>query len=77
MSIEYKINESIATDQVIGLLNNSKPGERRPVDDYACMEGIIFNRNLTVSAWSLRIIGATNSRLAPKLIQSKPFDSTL
>jgi ribosomal protein S18 acetylase RimI-like enzyme len=51
MSIEYKINGSIATDDFIELLNNSTLGERRPVNDHSCMEGMISNSNLTVSAW--------------------------
>ncbi len=51
MSIEYKINEPISTDQFIDLLVNSTLGERRPIDDHQCMEGMISNSNLTVSAW--------------------------
>jgi ribosomal protein S18 acetylase RimI-like enzyme len=51
MSIEYKINEPITTDQFIELLNNSTLGERRPVEDRGCMNGMISNSNLTVSAW--------------------------
>ncbi|HEY7883547.1 MAG TPA: GNAT family N-acetyltransferase, partial [Cellvibrionaceae bacterium] len=51
MSIEYKINQSITTDEFIALLNASTLGERRPVDDRECMEGMILNSNLTVSAW--------------------------
>ena len=51
MSIEYKINEPISADQFIELLKNSTLGERRPVDDRSCMEGMISNSNLTVSAW--------------------------
>ena len=51
MSIEYKINESVTTDQFIALLKASTLGERRPVEDKECMEGMISNSNLTVSAW--------------------------
>jgi len=51
MNIEYKINEPISTDQFIELLHNSSLGERRPIDDRECMEGMISNSNLTVSAW--------------------------
>jgi len=54
MSIEYKINEPISTDQFIELLKNSTLGERRPVDDRVCMEGMILNSNLTVSAWDVK-----------------------
>lgn len=50
-SIEYKINEPITTEQFIELLKSATLGERRPIDDRACMEGMISNGNLTVSAW--------------------------
>ena len=52
MSIEYKINEPISTDQFIALLKASTLGARRPVEDRECMQGMISNSNLTVSAWN-------------------------
>jgi GNAT superfamily N-acetyltransferase len=52
MSIEYKINEPITTEQFVALLKNSTLSERRPIEDHECMEGMITNSNLTVSAWS-------------------------
>jgi predicted N-acetyltransferase YhbS len=52
MSIEYKINEPITTEQFVALLENSTLSERRPIEDHECMEGMITNSNLTVSAWS-------------------------
>ncbi len=62
MSIEYKINEPISTDQFIELLVNSTLGERRPIDDSQCMEGMISNSNLTVSAWyNGRLVGIARS----------------
>ena len=58
MSIEYKINHSISTEQFISLLADSTLGERRPIADYECMEGMISNSNLTVSAWdSGKLVG--------------------
>ena len=51
MIIEYKINEPITTEQFIALLKSSTLGNRRPVEDHKCMEGMISNSNLTVSAW--------------------------
>lgn len=51
MSIEYKINEPITTDQFVALLESSTLGERRPIEDRECMEGMISNSNLIVSAW--------------------------
>jgi ribosomal protein S18 acetylase RimI-like enzyme len=51
MNIEYKINTPVSTDQFIGLLRNSTLGERRPIDDRGCMEGMVKNSNLMVTAW--------------------------
>lgn len=51
MSIEYKVNEPITADQFIALLEASTLAERRPIEDKECMEGVIANSNLTVSAW--------------------------
>lgn len=52
MGIEYKINTPVSVDQFIGLLNASTLGERRPIDDRACMDGMVENSNLMVTAWS-------------------------
>jgi len=51
MGIEYKVNEQVSTDQFIALLKDSSLGERRPVNDRICMEGMILNSNLIVSVW--------------------------
>lgn len=62
MSIEYKINEPIGTDQFVELLEVSTLGERRPIDDRVCMEGMLSNSNLIVSAWhSNRLVGIARS----------------
>lgn len=58
MSIEYKINHPISTDQFISLLAESTLGERRPIQDHECMAGMISNSNLTVTAWdSEKLVG--------------------
>jgi ribosomal protein S18 acetylase RimI-like enzyme len=51
MSIEYKINAPISTDLFIELLRQSTLSERRPINDRACMEGMVANSNLIVTAW--------------------------
>lgn len=51
MIIEYKINAPVSTDQFIGLLSESTLGERRPIEDRECMEGMVKNSNLLVTAW--------------------------
>jgi len=62
MSIEYKINASVSTDQFIELLLESTLGERRPVEDRECMEGMVKNSNLMVTAWDGdKLIGIARS----------------
>lgn len=51
MSIEYKVNTPVTTQQFIGLLHASTLAERRPVEDIECMQGMVENSNLIVSAW--------------------------
>ncbi len=52
MNIEYKVNTPISTDQFIDLLRESSLGERRPIGDRRCMEGMVKNSNLVVTAWA-------------------------
>ncbi|MEJ2640709.1 MAG: GNAT family N-acetyltransferase [Desulfosarcinaceae bacterium] len=62
MRIAYKINAPITTEQFIALLRSSTLGERRPIDDRACMEGMVANSNLTVSAWDgAELVGIARS----------------
>ncbi|WP_366517656.1 GNAT family N-acetyltransferase [uncultured Marinobacter sp.] len=51
MAISFKVNHPITTNQFIGLLESSTLGERRPIHDRDCMEGMVSNSNLIVSAW--------------------------
>ena len=51
MHIDYRINQEISADQFIALLRQSTLAERRPVEDRACMEGMVKHANLIVSAW--------------------------
>lgn len=62
MAIEYKVNAPVTADQFVALLNKSTLGERRPVEDRECMEGMVKNSNLMVSAWDgERLIGIARS----------------
>ncbi|SDK61377.1 GNAT family N-acetyltransferase [Microbulbifer yueqingensis] len=62
MSFEYKINEPVTTDQFVALLKASTLGDRRPIEDRECMEGMIANSNLTVTAWHKnQLIGIARS----------------
>lgn len=62
MNVEYKINQQISTDQFVALLISSGLGERRPIDDTECMEGVLSNSNLMISAWvGEELIGVARS----------------
>jgi hypothetical protein len=62
MNIEYKINEPVAIDKYIAVLNSSNLGRRRPIDDRDCLSGMISNSNLIVSAWDEdKIVGIARS----------------
>lgn len=51
MKIEYQVNSPVSTDQFLSILRESSLGERRPIDDHQCIEGMKTNSNLTVTAW--------------------------
>lgn len=62
MNIEYQVNTPISTDQFIELLRESTLGERRPIDDRSCMEGVVENSNLVVTAWDgAQLVGIARS----------------
>lgn len=49
-AIAYSVNGELSTDEFIALLKASSLGERRPVDDRGCMQAMVSNANLTVTA---------------------------
>jgi GNAT superfamily N-acetyltransferase len=62
MSIRYAVNEPITRDQFIQLLNASTLGERRPIDNLECMQGMVENANLIVTAWDQKtLVGVARS----------------
>ncbi len=62
MNIEFKINLPISADQFINLLHESGLAERRPVHNRECIEGMVTNSNLMVSAWDdNKLIGIARS----------------
>ncbi len=62
MEIKYKINAPVSTDQFIELLRESTLGERRPIEDRECVEGMVKNSNLMVTAWDgEKLIGIARS----------------
>lgn len=60
--IEYKTNTKISLSQFRNVLTRSALGERRPVDDAECLEGMLENADLIVTAWdSNRLVGIARS----------------
>ncbi len=44
------------------MLRDSSLGSRRPIDDHACMDGMIKNSNLVVTAWDKeKLVGIARS----------------
>jgi ribosomal protein S18 acetylase RimI-like enzyme len=56
MTIDFKVNHPVTTDQFLGLLESSTLGERRPIQDRSCMEGMLENSNLIISAWDSSLL---------------------
>ena len=62
MKIKYKTNAPVLADQFIQLLRSSTLGERRPIDDRECMEGMLTNSNLIMTAWhGEKLVGIARS----------------
>jgi len=62
VNIEYKINTPVSTKKFIQLLTQSTLAERRPVNNYECIDGMINNSNLIISAWhNKKLVGIARS----------------
>lgn len=60
--IEYRTDTAISVGDFLELLSSSNLGERRPVDDLDCIEGMLKNSNLVVSAWDgSKLVGIARS----------------
>ena len=60
--IEYRVDRALSADEFIDVLRRSTLGERRPIDDRACIEGMVKNANLMVTAWhESTLIGVARS----------------
>lgn len=51
MEITYKVNASVSVEQFIALMRSSSLGDRRPIENYDCIKGMINNSNLVITAW--------------------------
>jgi GNAT superfamily N-acetyltransferase len=62
VAIEYRVDRALSADEFIDILTRSTLGERRPVADRACMEGMVAHAGLMVTAWDGRtLIGVARS----------------
>jgi hypothetical protein len=62
MQIIYEINKPVGVNQFVDLLRRCTLGERRPIDDRTCMEGMLENSNLVVTAWhGEKLVGIARS----------------
>lgn len=50
MPITYQLTTNISTKEFVDILNRSTLGERRPVDDLECIENMIKNADIIVTA---------------------------
>lgn len=51
MTITYSTERSVTAGQFVDLLDRSTLGARRPVDNRRCIEGMLANANVIVTAW--------------------------
>jgi N-acetylglutamate synthase-like GNAT family acetyltransferase len=51
MEIKYSVNRKITLHQFINLLKETTLGDRRPINNEECIQGMLDNSNLTVTAW--------------------------
>ncbi len=62
MTIEYRENAVITSEQAIDLYNRSTLGERRPVHRPDVFESMLKHANLTITAWDgERLVGIARS----------------
>ncbi len=62
MNIQYKLNQKLTTEEFIDILNRSTLGERRPIDDKECIEGMLKNADIIVVAVeSDKIVGVARA----------------
>ena len=56
------MNTPITVDQFAELLSKTTLGERRPLEDQECLQGMLENSNLTITAWDgEKLVGIARS----------------
>lgn len=49
--IEFRVGNDLPFEKVLHLYRDSTLGERRPIDDHRCLQEMISNASLVVTAW--------------------------
>ena len=50
-AIAYRVNAPLDAERFVDVLRRSTLGERRPIDDAACIAGMLAHADVTVTAW--------------------------
>lgn len=62
MQVDYFTGRQINADQFITLLNETSLGARRPTEDRTCIDGMLANGDILVTAWiGDRLVGVARS----------------
>lgn len=62
MNITYSVERSVPLSEFLSVLDESGLAERRPVDDHACLQGMLDHSNLIVTARAGgRLVGIARS----------------
>lgn len=62
MKIEYTSQPELTAEQFIDILNRSTLGERRPVEDFECIEGMLKHADIIMTAkHNDKIVGVARS----------------
>ncbi|MGH1431444.1 MAG: GNAT family N-acetyltransferase [Neptuniibacter sp.] len=62
MEITYQSDRSITAQEFIDLLKSTSLGERRPLNDESCIEAMLKEANLLITAWNGdQLIGVARS----------------
>jgi GNAT superfamily N-acetyltransferase len=60
--LRYATNEAVTVEQFREVLVRSTLGERRPIEDWDCLRGMIEHANLMITAWDgARLVGVARS----------------
>jgi ribosomal protein S18 acetylase RimI-like enzyme len=61
-AISYSVDRRIDVPQFRDLLVRSTLGERRPIDDFECLEGMLRHADILATAWiGERLVGVSRS----------------